>query len=72
MSPYYFSGKKDFLITEDPFYSELGTNEVERRRNYQRLVIDNEISNRYNEKIWGTGYQKYHENRKLKYNLRKY
>lgn len=68
---FYLLGKRNDLITEDPFFHELGTNEAKRQINYQKLVIDEEISDSYKRKVWGTNYQRYHEDRKTKYNLRK-
>jgi len=34
-----------------------------------RIYTIEEIAESYKEKIWGIDYQKYHENRKMKYNL---
>lgn len=66
---FYICDKKDDLITNDPFYLEMGTSGTERQKKYRDLVIDEEISDSYKEKVWGVDYQKYHENRKTRYNL---
>lgn len=68
---YYHSGSVDDLVMENPFYIELGSSVDERQKNYQKLVIDEEISNNYKSKVWGIDYQKYQEDRKIRYHLRK-
>lgn len=66
---YYLLGKKDDLITADQFFHDLGANNIERQINYQKLVVDEEISDSYKEKVWGDDYQKHQENKKIRYNL---
>ncbi len=68
---FYLGGKKNDLITEDLFYSELGENKTAQQKNYQKLIIDEEISRSYKENIWGNDYQTYQEKRKIKYNSKK-
>ena len=36
---YYSQGKKNELITRDIFYDELGKNDQERQKNYQKMII---------------------------------
>lgn len=44
---YYAYGDSDGLIDRDPFYDNLGKNNSERRKEYQRLILqeDNRINN---------------------------
>lgn len=44
---YYAYGDSDGLIDRDPFYDSLGKNDSERRKEYNRLILqeDNRINN---------------------------
>ena len=67
---FYFLGKKGDLLTEDPFFAEMGANDAARQKSYYKLLIGEKISESYKKKVWGNDYQRYHENRKAKYNFK--
>jgi len=69
-SKHYLLGDNNNLITEDPFFLELGASDRDRQQNYQKLVVDNEITDSYKGKVWGADYQRYHETQKISYNLK--
>lgn len=64
---YYALGEKNHLITRDIFYNELGGNELERQKQYQKMVVSDIIKNSYSKKIWGSQEERYNEGRKIKY-----
>lgn len=70
-SKYYSLGKKDGLITEDMFYSELGKTPEERQHKYQKMMIDDTVMDTYKKKEWGSKEQRYNEHRKIRYNRNK-
>lgn len=63
---YYALGEKNYLITEDLFYQDLGQNMKDRQLAYQGLVIDDTIIASYKKSIWGTRVERYKEAQKIK------
>lgn len=68
---YYSQGIRNDLLTEDIFFNDLGKTNKERRQNYSELVIEDMVKDSYKKKSWGSGNQRYNENRKTVYHLRK-
>ncbi len=68
---FYANGEKNDLLTEDILYQDLGKNKLERMKKYKKLMIDEVILESYKKPIWGSDYQRYHEQRKVSYNLQK-
>lgn len=66
---YYSEGLPNTIITENIFYSELGRNEKERQSKYQELIIEDLVADTYSKKIWGSGIQRYNEQRKIFKNI---
>lgn len=66
---FYAKGEKNDLITEDMFYGELGNNDLARQEKYAKMIIDDLVAENYSSKIWGSNYQRYHENQKAKYHF---
>lgn len=66
---YYALGKKDDLLAKDIFYDELGKNQIERQKNYQKMMIETIVFENKNDNIWGSVKQQYHERKKTTYNL---
>lgn len=66
---YYAEGIRDNLITKDIFYNEFGSDDLLRRKNYEKMVIDELVVNNYLKPVWGSDYQRYHESRKIQYHL---
>lgn len=62
---YYANGKPDQLITSDFIYEEMGKDNNERQRNYQKLIIDQIIEESYNMNVWGSNKQRYQEAQKI-------
>lgn len=67
---YYAQGERNHLITKDLFYESLGKTEKDQQKNYQELVIGDEVLGQYNKRIWASPEQRYNEARKIRYNLR--
>ncbi len=68
---HYANGVKDNLITEDMFYNELGKTDKERQSKYKDMMIDEIVEKTYDKLSWGSSKQRYNEQRKTRYNLKK-
>jgi putative transposase len=68
---YYAQGGKNDLITQDIFYNDLGDNDLSRQQEYVKLVLDEVVENSYLKPVWGSNYQRYHEDRKVRYHQSK-
>lgn len=66
---YYAKGMKNDLITKDIFYDELGLDVLSRQQNYEKMIINELVVNNYQKPVWGSDYQRYHETRKVRYNI---
>lgn len=66
---YYSEGKTDQLITLDFMYEEMGSDDIDRQKRYQKLIVDQIIEESYSKDAWGSDWQRYREidkiNRKL-------
>lgn len=67
---YYSEGKTDQLITPDFMYGEIGSDDIDRQKQYQKMMVDQIIEESYSKNAWGSDWQRYREidkiNRKLK------
>lgn len=68
---FYAKGKKNKLITPDFMYKEIGIDDLDRQKRYQKLVIDEIIVESYKKKIWGGDLQRYREQDKLNRKFKK-
>jgi len=66
---YYTEGQKNHLLTKDFLYDESGLNELSRQQNYKKMIVDEIVTANYLKPVWGSDYQRYHEERKMRYNL---
>lgn len=62
---YYALGIRNNLITTDFIYEELGIDNIERQKNYQKLIVDRVIEESYNMNVWGSDKQRYQEVQKV-------
>ena len=67
---FYTTGRENGLLTEDIFYEGLGKTPAERQKKYRELVVDDLVGSSYKKPIWGSDYQRYHEQQKRNYNLK--
>lgn len=65
---YYTEDQKNHLLTRDFVYDNSGLDELSRQQNYKKLIIDEIITTNYLKPVWGSDYQRYHEERKIRYN----
>ena len=69
---HYRLGQPNNLLTEDMFYSELGSTPTERQVRYNKLVVGGLIQEGYKKKVWsGSGSQKHNETEKIRFHLNK-
>lgn len=68
---YYADGKPNHLITLDFMYKEMGNDNIERQKQYQKLIIDQIIEESYNKNTWGSDQQRYQEMQKIRRKTRK-
>lgn len=66
---YYALGENNPLLTTDMYYDELGKDCQEKQNNYRKLIINDEVTSSYTNKVWGSHYQQYQENKKTRYHL---
>lgn len=57
-SRYYVNGITDRLITPDPFYIDLGEDELTRQKAYSQLLIDDLVLKGYQDRIWASEKEK--------------
>ncbi len=62
---YYAKGKEDDIITEDPFYLDLGRSKQEKQDNYKRIIISDIIKESYSKPAWGSDIQRQRERQKI-------
>jgi len=62
---FYTEGKTNHLITPDFIYEELGHSETEKQKQYQDLVVGQEIEDSYRKNAWGSSRQQYQERQKV-------
>lgn len=62
---YYSVGRPNHLITPDFMYEEMGYDNAERQKNYQKIVVDQIIEESFNKSTWGSDYQRYKETEKI-------
>lgn len=67
---FYTKGQPSQLLTEDIFFTSMGKTAKERREKYGALVISDIIIKSYQKKIWGSGGERYNENRKIRYHTK--
>ena len=67
---YYAEGKQDKLITPDFIYEEMGRDELERQKQYRRLIIDQIVEESYSKSSWGSNKQRYREQQKINRKIR--
>lgn len=65
-SRYYILGEKNYLLTEDLLYKELGRSSEERQANYQNFVISDIVESSYKKNVWGKPTERYKEVQKIK------
>lgn len=63
---YYVNGKSNQLITPDFLYKEMAKDDVKRRQRYNELIIDQIVEETYKGKIWGSDWQRYREQDKIR------
>ena len=68
---YYTKEKSNDIITEDPFYSDLGKNKKERQDNYKKIVVADIIKESYNKSAWGSDIQRQRERQKINRKIKK-
>lgn len=68
---YYALGQEDQLVTQDLFYQDLGSKDMERQAQYRNLLVSDLIQESYDRKIWGSSSQRYNEQQKLNRGMRK-
>ncbi|KKQ56740.1 MAG: hypothetical protein US75_C0003G0027 [Candidatus Woesebacteria bacterium GW2011_GWC1_38_13] len=64
---FYSYGEKNDLITADFVYENLTETEIEKRKKYQKLIVDITVLSNYKKRIWGSSGQRYNETRKIRY-----
>lgn len=62
---YYALGGDNSLITPDFIYNKMGITEIEKRKQYRKLIIDEIIEESYNNNVWGSNKQRYREQDKI-------
>ena len=62
---FYSKGQYNILLTSDFMYQEMGKSDIERQKNYQKLVVDEIIGESYNMNVWGSDRQRYQEVQKI-------
>lgn len=67
---HYAGGRRDPLITDDPFYHGLGASLEARQAAYRQLVIDDLVAQSYSLPVWGTARQRYAEREKVSRKIR--
>ena len=63
---YYADGRPNYLITSDFMYEEMGNDNIERQKQYQKFIIDQIIEESYNKNTWGSDQQRYQEMQKIR------
>jgi len=63
---YYSEGQPNHLIMPDFIYEEMGKDGLERQRQYQKLCIDKIVEDSYSKDVWGSDYQRYKEEEKIR------
>ena len=62
---HYANGQFDLLITDDPFYEELGSSASKRQQAYRELLVDDLVTHNYRSPVWGAAQQRYAERQKV-------
>ena len=67
---YYAYGKPNNLITRDFIYDSLGKTDLERQKNYKKLIINESVIVNYKQPVWGSSDQRYNEQQKINRKLK--
>lgn len=68
---HYAYGEKNSLITTDFVFEQMTGSLESKQRKYQNLVVDEQVEVEYNNMIWGSSKQRYNEQKKINYRLKK-